>query len=496
MLYLSLAGHAGATPTFRRRCAAVVTLVFATTAAVVTLGLTGCASSAGIASVAQPITPAAAGLGAPRDAAEPALATDWWHALDSPVLDALVARALADSPTLALAQARLARAQAAVIGVRAGAGVQLGATVEATRQLYSANSIYPPPLGGAVRTLGSAQVNGSWEFDFFGRNRAAVAAAVGTQRAALAETQAARVLLASQVVRTYLGLGHLFALRQVAVRTLQQRQDLLALINQRVRAGLDTAVEQRQGDGGLADARRQIEQLDEQITLARHALAVLSAQPPQALDTLAVSLADLHRMELPTSLAADLLGRRADIRAARWRVQAAAHETEVARAQFYPNVNLRAFVGLSSIGLGRLVQGDSAQWGVGPAIRLPLFDTGALRANLGSRTADLDAAIENYNSAVRDGVRDALDQLTSLQSLARQQHEQAQSHAAAQSAYDLVSQRYRAGLATYLAVLHAETELLAQRRLSVDLDARVRGSQVALVRALGGGYAGEPDAQD
>jgi NodT family efflux transporter outer membrane factor (OMF) lipoprotein len=486
-------GRAAALPAPRRRSVPALRAQAATLAAVLVLGLSGCVSPAGIKPVARPITPSDAGLIAQPDAAQPALAVDWWRALASPTLDALVQRALADSPNLALVQARLARAQAALAGVQANQGLQVNATADATRQLYSANSIYPAPLGGSIQTLATAQINASWEFDFFGRNRAAIAAAVGVQRAALAETQAARVLVASQVVRSYLELGHLFALREVAARTLQQRVDLLGLISQRVKAGLDTAVEQRQGEGALPDARRQIEQIDERIMLNRHALAVLSVQPPQALDTLVVSLADLHHMDLPHALPADLLGRRADISAARWRVLAAVRETEVARAQFYPNINLRAFVGLSSIGLGRLVQGDSAQYGFGPAVRLPIFEAGALRANLGARTADVDAAIETYNAAVRDGVRDAVDQLAVLQSLARQQSEQAQSHAAAESAYDLVSQRYRAGLATYLAVLNAESELLVQRRLSVDLGARVRDHQVALVHALGGGYDGARD---
>jgi NodT family efflux transporter outer membrane factor (OMF) lipoprotein len=206
-----------------------------------------------------------------------------------------------------------------------------------------------------------------------------------------------------------------------------------------------------------------------------------------------VTLADVRRMNLPAVLPADLLGRRADIEAARWRVEAATRDTEAARAQFYPNINLNAFVGLSSIGLGELLKSDSRQIGFGPAIHLPIFDAGRLRANLQVGNADLDLAVESYNAVVRDGVRDAVDQLGSLQSLARQQHEQAAARAAAESAYDLVSQRYKAGLATYLAVLNAESQLLGQRRLAADLTARVLDRQVALVRALGGGYSSHSD---
>ena len=116
-------------------------------------------------------------------------------------------------------------------------------------------------------------------------------------------------------------------------------------------------------------------------------------------------------------LARGLQERRPDLAAARWRVEAATRGVDVARAQFYPNVNLTAFIGLSSIGLDRLIEADSRQFGVGPAIRLPIFDSGALRANLRGRTAELDAAIEGYNSALLESVRDAADQLSSLQSV-------------------------------------------------------------------------------
>lgn len=430
----------------------------------------------------------ALGLQAPAGPALRAPAPDWWRALGSAPLDVLVDKALAGSPTLGQAQARLLRAQALVAGAGALAGPQVNAALDATTQRYSANSIYPPPLGGSTNTLATLQIGALWEFDFFGRHRSAIAAAVGAQQAAQAELQAARVLLASQVVRGYVQIGRLTALRDVAQRSLGQREQQRQLIRQRVQAGLDTAVEARQGDAALPEARLRIAQIDEQLVLARHALATLTAQRPDALDTLTVNLSQLRRLELPEAVGADLLGRRADIAAARWRVEAAGSAIEAARAEFYPNINLNAFVGLSSLGLGRLIQADSAQLGIGPAIRLPIFDSGRLRANLGVKTAERDGAIESYNALLQDAVRDAVDQLASLRSLVHQQREQAETHAGMQAAYDLVLQRYAAGLSSYLAVLNAESQLLAQQRLAADLSARVFDTEAALVRALGGGY--------
>lgn len=452
----------------------------------VVLTLGGCASSAGIASTAQTLAPFNVGLDAA--AVVPAVVIDWWRGFGDPALNSLVERALADNPSLKLAQARLARAQAAVAGARAADGPQVNGSLDATRQRFSANSIYPPPLGGGIYTLGTAQIGGAWEFDFFGRNRTAIEAAVGTQRAAQADAQAARIVLASNVARTYVQLGRLFEQREVAARALESRDETLALIRQRVQGGLDTNVELRQGEGALPETRQVIEQLDEQIALGRHALAALTAQPPNALDALTVRLASVQAVPLPAAVPADLLGRRADIAAARWRVEAATSDMKNAQAQFYPNVNLTAFVGLSSIGLDRLLKSGSEQYGAGPAIHLPIFDSGRLRANLSGKAADRDAAVESYNAAVLDAVHDVADQIGSMRFIARQQTEQVSAQAAAESAYDLATQRYKAGLGTYLTVLNAELNVLTQRRLSADLKARALDVQIALIRSLGGGY--------
>ncbi|MDH4051851.1 MAG: efflux transporter outer membrane subunit, partial [Rubrivivax sp.] len=242
-----------------------------------------------------------------------------------------------------------------------------------------------------------------------------------------------------------------------------------------------------QGEGALPDARLQIEQIDEQIGQARRALAALGAQPPSALDGLVPGA--LHPLGLPPRVPADLLGRRADVAAARWRIEAATSDMASARAEFYPDVNLVAFVGLSSIGLDKLFSSGSREYGVGPAIRLPIFDNGYLRARLGGKAADVDGAIASYNAAVVEAARQAADQIGALQSIERQQLQQTSAQDRAEQAYALATQRYRAGLGSYLTVLNVEAALLSQRRLAADLRARLLDAQIALARALGGGYA-------
>ncbi|MBS0506184.1 MAG: efflux transporter outer membrane subunit [Proteobacteria bacterium] len=448
--------------------------------------LTGCADMSGIAPQARLRDGATLGLpaGARFEAPE-----DWWRGFGDARLNALIAQALADNPALAQAQARIARAQAFAETAHAAQGPQLNAGLDYTRQRYSANGLYPPGVAGATIGVETARLTGSWELDFFGKNRAALQAALGQAQAAQADAQAARLLLASRVAQAYFQLARLQAQLAVAERTLAQRTELLRLVHGRVNAGLDTHLELRQSEGALPEARQQIEALREQQALTRNALGALLAQPDAAQTLDAKALETINPVVTPAQLPADLLGRRPDVAAARWRVEAATQDMAVARAQFYPNVSLTAFAGLSSISLDRFAQAGSREWGLGPALRLPLFDSGRLRANLRGKAADLDAAVESYNAALLDAVHDAADQLASGAAIARQVAEQRQAGAAAEDAYAIARRRYEAGLANYLQVLSAETQVLAQRRQAVDLAARRLDNQVAMLRALGGGYA-------
>lgn len=463
--------------------APLTTLAALLSAAVLLLG--GCASPGDRGTPAAFVDAAAVGA---TGAATPWPAERWWAAFGDTALDRLVDHALAAQPTLQIAQARLRQAQAAVGVVEAARLPQVNGSLTLTDQRFTANGLVPPPLAGATKWSNDAQIGASWELDLFGREQAQLAASVGQLRAAQAEAQAARVLLAGNVVAGYVHLARLVENRAVALQSLQQREQVLALVRQRIAAGLDTSVELRQAEGLIAQARVEIEALDEASVRSRHALAELAGQGPQALDGLAPALAPLRSQPLPATLPADLLGRRADLVAQRWRVEAAQREVDVVRSQFYPNVNLVAFVGLSSLGLDRFVEAGSRTYGAGPALRLPIFEGGRLRANLGAREAEVDATVQSYNATLLRALREVADELGSLQSLERQQRAQADATAAADAAYALALQRYQAGLGNFLTVLTAQSNVFAQARATADLKARHLGSEVALTRALGGGY--------
>ena len=453
-------------------------------------GLTGCADMSGIHSQATLREASSVGLPVSSAAALP-VSAEWWRDFGDEQLNTLVAQALQSNPNLRVAQARLARAQAVTEVADAARLPQLNGGLDLTRQKYTANGAVPAPLAGSIRESGTLQLSASWELDFFGKYSAALESALGSVRAAQADTEAARVLLASNVARSYFQIVRLNEQLGVAQRTLAQRQETLGLVKDRVSAGLDTQLELRQSEGGLPEARLQVEGLQEQLALARNALGALVGQPNMALALIPPALTAIKTGASAASIPADLLGRRADISAARWRVEAATKDVANARTQFYPNINLVAFAGFSSIGLSRLTDAGSQQWGVGPALRLPIFDAGRLRANLRGKSADLDGAVESYNAAVLDAVRDVADQVASSQAIVRQQAEQRAAQTAAEGAYEIAVQRYKAGLGNYLYVLTAETSVLNQRRQAVDLAARALDTRVGLMRALGGGYSAD-----
>lgn len=415
--------------------------------------------------------------------------TQWWRRYGDAQLDSLVAEALTSNPSMTAAQARLARANAAVRGARAPLLPRVDANYDLTRQHLSENYIYQPPVAGGVSSDNRLALDFSYELDFWGKNRARLDAAVSQQAAAEADAQAARHLLARAVVRSYLNLQNAFAQRQVLQRTVTQRADVLKLTHGRQNAGLDTLVEVKQAESSLAAAKVELTQAETTIAQLRNQVAALAgAGPARGQPLQAVTLAAPAGV-VPNSVPLDLLGHRADITAARWRAEAARSNIDAARAEFYPNINLVAFAGFQAIGTGNLLQAGSRTAGIGPAITLPIFHGGALNANLAGRRADADLAVSDYNQSVLDAVRQAADAIDALRLLGRETAQQRQARDAIDAAYDLAVQRYRAGMGNYLTVLVAQTGVLAQARLDTALRFRAYQLDADLAYALGGGYA-------
>lgn len=409
----------------------------------------------------------------------------WWEGYGDPQLNALMKQALSGNPTVQVAQARLRRVEAMEAASRGADKPQIQASAGVDRQHFSKHGFYPPPLAGASVTSGTLQLQGKWELDLFGRQRAEIEALVGQKRAAQADVQAARMVLSWNVARAYLELGRAQFQREVSERTLAQREEMLGLIRQRVQAGLDTNVELKQGEGALPDARTQIEAWDDELTRMRHALAMLTGQAPDALANLLVKDV-VEPLPSPEHIPVDVLARRPDVMAALWRAQAAGHQVDSARALFYPNVDLVSYAGYNAIGLEQLIKPASWQWGLMPAIHLPLFDGEQRVANLQGKLAEQDVALANYNQTILQAVQEVADHISTTQSVARQRQDQRLAQKSVEAAYDLALARYKAGLGNYLTVLSVESAVLTQRHKAIDLLTQALDTQLNLIRALGG----------
>lgn len=416
-------------------------------------------------------------------------AADWWRSFNDPQLDQLMDEALADSPTLKIAAARTRKALAFADNARSSLYPQVNADLEITRERFTERGLVPPPFAGSWSTLQQLQATLNWELDFWGKNRAAYESALGQARATAIDGYAARIALSTNVAQAYVQLQRAYLQLDVAEATLHEREQLYALTRDRNAAGIDSRLELKQAESALPATREQITQLQETIQLTRNQLAALLGQgPDRGLAIARPAATVLAALALPSTLPAELLGRRPDLIAQRVRVEAAQKDIASAKAEFYPNVNLMAFVGLQSLGGAGFLSAASRMVGFGPAVSLPIFDAGRLRANLAGRNADYDIAVEQYNQTLADAIRDVVDQLASLRSVDEQRRQQVQAQATAQEAYDLALLRYREGIGNYLQVLSAEAPLLVQQGLDADLRARQLALAINLVRALGGGF--------
>jgi NodT family efflux transporter outer membrane factor (OMF) lipoprotein len=459
--------------------------------------LAGCITAPNVRPLEQPVdTRDDLGLGS-----QPATVQDeWWTAYHDPQLDQLLEATLADNPTLGQALARLREAQAVVYATRAALWPYISYDADETRQRISSHDTIPSQYDGAEIWKGREGLNFSWDLDFWGRQSSLVRQARTETNAVALDAAAARLAIVSAVVRTYIDLERSYELVDVWRREEQQRQQILEITRHRYTAGLDTSVELRQAAGAVPQARVERITVEAEIDRDVHLLAALSGQGAGKYGE--IQRPKLHTdtvLPLPSALPVDLLARRPDVLAARSRVSSAKAGLDAARADFYPNINLAAFAGTGAIGLDNLFHANSAILGVGPALHLPVFDAGKLKANYRAHTADIDIAVTAYNQAVLTAVRETADQLSDISTLNSSLVEQQQSLDDAEEAFRLATERYNAGLTTYLTVLTTETQVLAARRQHVDLESARASARVTLLGDVGGDFrpaAAMPAAAD
>lgn len=414
----------------------------------------------------------------------------WWTGYGDPQLDQLMSEALAGSPSLAQAAARVRSAQARAGEARSATLPSLGFNGQAGENKQSYNAGFPKafvPQG--YNDTGKATLDASFDLDLWGRNRAALAAATSEAEATLADAAQAKLLLTTNLAAAYADFVRLTAEHQAADASARNRATTADLVARQLANGAANRGEADQARAAAAAARQDLAALDEQLAIARNRIAALTgAGPDRGLTLVAPKLSAKAATGLPANLAADLVGRRPDLRAARLRAEAAGKRIAVARAGFYPNVNLAAYLGVQSLGLDMLTKSGSDIGQVGAALSLPIFEGGRLRAGYRGARADYDVAVAAYDQTLIQALNEVADAAAGERALEARLSAAREALDAGEAAYRIARQRYEGGLSTYLTLLTAEDAVIAQRRAVAQLEARALTLDASLVRALGGGF--------
>lgn len=417
-------------------------------------------------------------------------AAQWWRAYGDAQLDRWVDMATLGSPSLALAAARVRQAKAMAQVAESAESVQVQGNASLMRHDWPEDQFYGPGALADTRTWdNNASLGLSYALDLWGRERNASEQAVDLAHVSAAEQRQALLELQENVVRAYIRLSLDYARLDIAEAALAQQQQILDLAQRRLKGGIGTHFDVSQAETPLPEAHRQIDALQEAIALSRNQLAALAGKGPGQGAALQRPALSLHTaLTLPSALPAELLGQRPDVVAARWQVAAQARGIDVAHAGFYPNVDLVGSLSYMATGGGMLefLTGSKLGYKVGPAISLPIFDAGRLRAELGRASAAYDQTVAHYNQTLVMALKNVSDQLIRRASMDKQQALAAESVASAQKTYDIALIAWQRGLTDYLNVLNARTQLFRQQQVQQQVEAARLEAYAGLVVALGG----------
>ncbi|MGB3838245.1 MAG: efflux transporter outer membrane subunit [Rhodanobacter sp.] len=456
-------------------------------AALIALTLAACAAPARLLAPDLRGDVPLAGLQAPERAGWPA--AQWWRQYHDPQLDNLMDSATRQSPDLAMAQSRVAQAEQSARLAAAQLGLSVNGSAQVARQRLSDHGLIPSQfLGFSWYNQADLGAQLKYDFDWWGKQRATLEAALDQAHAAEAQRSAAALALQYAVADTYFGWQADQARLQLADQALATQQQFSRIADLRVKQGVDLPDEAQKARAQLAAVQEMRVALEGSAKIRRVSLASLLGVAPEQLPELQPR--PLPRVDegIPANAALDLIARRPDIAASRWQVEAALRQTDAARAEFFPDFSISAMAGLSSIDLGKLFTAGSRTFSLAPALHLPIFNGGALKANYGVSKAQLDAAIAQYDSTVLGAAREVATQALGAQQIAARRVVQRTRVDAQRQLLANAQARAAQGVRDARESLVAKAQWLQQRDAAVQLQAQAVATDLALVKALGGGY--------
>lgn len=418
--------------------------------------------------------------------------TQWWREFHNAELNRLIETALKDSPSLHAATARLTQAQAVADFQAADMLPSINASVEFHQRRFSETDFYGPNGG---KTFTGAYLDPAvfrYHLDLWGKDKAKLDAALGKENAQASELVVTQLMLSTAIARSYIEWCSLAEDIELVHELTQKAQEKLQLVTRRWQRGLSNQDPVYTSQQQVELLRQQETSVRSQAQLLQNRLATLTGQQLEWAKTIRVNeqVRGVAYLPPPKVLSLGLLAHRPDVAAALWRVESAAQLINVAKTNFYPDINLVGFAGLRSLNLKDLFlsHGASVAYGMGPTVTLPIFEGGRLDAELKNQQAAYDTAVENYNSTLLTAVQQVADNLVQWQQSI--EHDAAQEHvlAAAQAELQLASKRYEAGLSTRDSMIDTELNLLQQKLTTSKLHTAHLLASVGIIEALGGGY--------
>lgn len=414
----------------------------------------------------------------------------WWQRFGDVQLDALQRRALAASPTLGAAVARLQQARAAVDVASAGLFPQIGWNGRVARQRISANrplTRYDAPNFATVQNDYALSFTVSYEADLFGRVRGTLDAARAAAEQSAADLENVRLVLTTDLAAAYFNLRGIDIELDVVTRSIALQRRALELAKARHDLGATSGLDVAQQQALLDSTLTQIDVLRRQRDQFEHAIATLVGQPAP-LFALGAEPGARVAPAVPLGVPSDILERRPDVASAERAMAAANAQIGIARAAYYPSITIGPALGADSRELARLFDAPSLLWSLGVSVAQPLFDAGRTAANVASARAGYEAAAQNYRRVVLTAMQEVEDGISGSAALDRALDQTRLAVASAERVLQLATDRYEGGAAAYLDVITAQQSLLAIQRQEAQLLGQRLLVSVFLVKALGGDW--------
>ena len=428
-------------------------------------------------------------VGAPNDGERKG---PWWQRFGDARLNALEEQALAGSPTMALATARLAQSNAVLAATDAGRYPQIGISARDTRTRISANRPLTNNTSPNFTTTQSdyyGVLTASYEADFFGRVQRNVEGARASAEQAAADFENVRLLLTSDLATAYFNLRAVDIEIDVLMRAIKLQRDSLTYVKSRHELGAASGLDVGQQQTLLDNTLTQVDVLRRQRAQFEHAIATLTGTPAP-LFALAPDIKAVLPPAVPIGVPSDVLERRPDVAAAERAMAAANAQIGVASAAYFPSISLGSFYGTEASTLEKLFLTPAYIWSLGFTLAQPLFDGGRIRANIENARAGYDAAVAIYRRVILTAMQEAEDGIIGAAALERAHTQALATVASATRVLELARARYEGGLGSSLDVITAQqTQLSSERQAAQLLGQRLLVS-VFLVKALGGDWQG------